>query len=71
MLFVITICLYLKDFFRTWYISLTLSIVVITIFIIGKEIIDKKSGELFDRKDIFAGYLGVLLKVISFLMFVV
>ena len=60
-----------ERFFRTWYISLTLSIAAVTIFIIGKEIIDKKSGELFDRKDILAGYLGVLLKIISFLIFVV
>ena len=60
-----------ERFFRTWYISLTLSIAAVTIFIIGKEIIDKKSGELFDRKDILAGYLGVLLKIISFLIFVI
>ena len=57
--------------FRTWYISFTISVVIVTIFIIGKEIIDKKSGELFDKKDILAGYLGVLLKIISFLIFVV
>lgn len=57
--------------FRNCYISLILSIAVVTIFIIGKEIIDKKSGELFDKKDILAGYLGVSLKVIVFLIFVV
>lgn len=57
--------------FRNCHISLILSIIAVTIFIIGKEIIDKKSGELFDKKDILAGYLGVLLKVISFLILVV
>ncbi len=57
--------------FKNCHISLILSIVAVTIFIIGKEIIDKKSGELFDKKDILAGYLGVLLKVISFLILVV
>lgn len=69
------ICDYsLSIFGRTgwnYHISLILSIIAVTIFIIGKEIIDKKSGELFDKKDILAGYLGVLLKIISFLILVV
>lgn len=54
-----------------YYISLIFSIVVVTVFIIGKEIIDKKNGGIFDKKDILAGYLGVLLKIMAFLILVV
>ena len=53
-----------KDFNISTVISKTISIVVIIIICILKEVYDKKDYGLFDIKDIIAGEIGILTGVI-------
>lgn len=62
-------CLSLCSHFNliTW-LTLTISIFIISIVIFGKEYIDEKEYNGWDWKDILAGYLGVITKLILFII---
>ena len=55
--------------FPIWLI-LTLSLLIVSCAIIGKELIDKKKYNGFDWWDVVAGYLGVIAKLIPFLIMI-
>ena len=55
--------------FATW-LTLTLSLLIVSCAIVGKELIDKKEYNGFDWWDIVAGYLGVIAHIIPFLIMI-
>lgn len=55
--------------FPLW-LNLTISLLVVSCAIIGKELIDKKEYNGFDWWDIVAGYLGVVANLIPFLIMI-
>lgn len=50
--------------------TFTFSLLIVSCAIIGKEFIDKKEYNSFDWWDIVAGYLGVIVKLIPFLVMI-
>lgn len=52
-----------------WF-NITLSLVIVSIAIFGKEVIDEKEYNGWDWYDILAGYLGVITKLIFFLIII-
>ena len=52
------------------FINILTSFTIVSVFIVGKEIIDKIDYNGFDWKDILAGYLGVLVKLILFIIMI-
>lgn len=55
--------------FSLW-LTLTFSLLIVSCAIIGKELIDKKKYNGFDWWDVVAGYLGVIAKLIPFLIMI-
>lgn len=52
------------------WLNITLSLVIVSIAIFGKEAIDEKEYNGWDWYDILAGYLGVLTKLGFFLIMI-
>lgn len=57
---VYTIC---NRFSLPIWLSITIAFIIASIALVGKELIDEKKYNGFDWYDIFAGYLGILLKL--------
>lgn len=51
--------------------NISFSLFIVSIFIIGKEFVDKKEYNEFDIWDIISSYLGVILKGIALMILVV
>ena len=65
-------CLSVFDRFGLHFIlNISLSFLIVSFCIIGKELIDKKVYNGFDIWDIIASYLGVILKGIALMILVV
>lgn len=63
-------CLSIFNRYCNDIITILYSFLVVSCFIIFKEILDKRSGEIFDKKDILAGYIGVCVKLIIFILYI-
>lgn len=50
--------------------NIIISFIIVTIFIIGKEIIDQVKYKGFDWKDILAGYIAVIAKLLLFIIMI-
>lgn len=50
--------------------NIIISIIITSIFVIGKEIIDKIKYNGFDWKDILAGYIAITFKLILFIILI-
>lgn len=63
-------CLSIFNRYCNNIVTILYSLIVVSVFIIFKEILDKRSGEIFDTKDILAGYIGVCVKLIIFILYI-
>ena len=61
------LCLFERFNLSDW-LNITLSLVIVSIAIIGKEVIDEKEYNGWDLYDILAGYLGVITKLVFLLI---
>ena len=66
---IVDICLALFCYFdATMWLSVTLSVVIVSALIFGKETIDEVIYNGWSWLDILAGYIGVTIKVFLFLL---